>query len=87
MLKADPKGTPAQQWLAKIEYQSPRRAFRLQVDEAKRCATCKNSDWYQYAKRDGGRGASLLCFEISSPGKKGLTVQMRGVCIKWGPKP
>lgn len=87
MLKTDPKGTPAQQWAAKVEYKGPRQADRAKVHDAKRCATCRFSSWETYTRRDGGGGVSLICGELSSPWDKGLTVQERAACIKWEPKP
>lgn len=87
MLKADPKGTPAQQWAAKVEYKGPRQADHAQVHDAKRCATCLWSEFLTYTRRDSGVGVSLICLEKSSSSYKGLTVQERAACIKWEPKP
>ena len=84
--KADPKGTPAQQWAARVEYKGPRQADHAQVGDSRRCVHCQLSSFITYSRRDGGYGVSLICYELSTPGEKGLTVQERATCTKWGRK-
>lgn len=82
-LKADPKGTPAQQWAARVEYKGPREADHAKVPYSRRCALCSKSGFEEYRRADGGYGTSLKCGCISQPGDKGLTVQERATCTKW----